>query len=103
MKLHHYCSMYKTWDAEEQLKWQELLALGRWRFVLVRGVLVFGGFCFLAMTWFLLQDPDSLRISAEMVVLSNLATWACAGAIWGEIIWWGTSKSYAERFGDGDS
>lgn len=101
MKFYRYCSLFNKWDSNEQQKWQELSAGGKWRFILIRGVLVFGTCCFVLMTGFMLMEQETFTAGVRQIVVSNLAIWACAGAIWGHLSWWGTNKSYAEKFGSG--
>ncbi len=101
MRLHRYGSMFNKWDAVEQEKWRELSAGGKWHFILVRGVLIFGTWCFTLMTVFMLLDQETYSSGATKIVLSNLAIWICAGAIWGHVSWWATNKSYQEKFGSG--
>ena len=103
MKWHHYCSLYKRWTTEEQSKWEKLRAEGKRRFVLFRGVFFWGGWCFALMTFFMLADSETYTASREVIVISNLIIWTCGGAIFGELVWWGTNKSYAEKFGSEDA
>jgi hypothetical protein len=98
MKLYRLFSLFWRWDDEKKAQWEELSARGRRHFVLVRGVGVFGVWCFSVMTLMMLASRDVFDASVGFLLLSNLVIWSCAGAIWGEVSWWATSRFYAEQF-----
>lgn len=70
---------------QKRIKIEELIEGGKWNFVLVRGVLMFGGFMFIAV---LLFDRFVGGYGLGDISLSfNVVIWAFAGLLWGLYMW----------------
>lgn len=81
--------------------WKKSRRKGAWHFVLVNGVLLYGGLMFLLVG---LLSPW-LRQSAEMLTPQLLAinalVWAVAGSAWGALIWHFSERNFLKHSNTG--
>jgi hypothetical protein len=70
-------------NAKALQKWESTRALGMTRFVLVRGVLMYGLAMFVAMTFFAHQG----QLSAIFIMISAIL-WLIGGAVFGVVSWY---------------
>jgi hypothetical protein len=79
-------------DAASMAYWDAQRKIGALRFIMVRGVLAWGGPMFLVMH----VVPTLARSQSFSVgtTLFNLALWTCAGAGFGATIWYGSESNH---------
>ena len=74
-------------DQKEKLK--ELIAMGKWNYVLTKGVLYWGGIMFLVFTMFsYLFYPDVWK---ELIIF-NIVLWGIGGFLFGLLTWSSINK-----------
>ena len=85
-------------DVPPQLaKWARVRALGRLRFVLVQGCLMFGvSVATLTSLW----DYVWLDAFSWPVAFTKLPMWLAAGAAWGLWMWLAMEKNWRKHVGD---
>ena len=66
-------------------RWETVRRKGRPRFILVTGVLAYGGSMFVIMTFFVNRHPDR-PLTAPMIAIAAVI-WALGGAAFGLIMW----------------
>ena len=72
--------------------WERTRAMGRTRFVLVRGVLGYGGFMFVVMSvFYILHDGFSYSLGAAPLLL---VIWSIAGTLWGFWTWSANERAW---------
>ncbi len=99
MKAHNFCSHFRRWTADEKARWESLSQNGRIHYVIVNGIVMYGGFC--AVGWNLLWDLSyGEALAFDKAFWRTVPLWLLGGYVYGELTWWGTSRSYAERFGE---
>ena len=93
-----WCEIFPEWKSGQKEAWEEMSKKGHFHYVLVRGVLIYGGWCTLGMTLLMYLSSEFDAPPGELF-FSNAPLFLVAGALYGELTWWGTSKSYDEHFG----
>lgn len=82
-------------DKREQEKIKNIIEMGKWNFVLIKGVFVWGGLMCLLFIIF-----EKFIFEAEIdsdMILTNIAIWAIAGLIFGLWTWNRINKNYNSR------
>ncbi len=79
-------------DAQSIAKWEVQRKVGALRFIAVRGVLSWGGPMLVGM-YFLPTFVKGQGFSLESTLFS-IALWACAGACFGALIWFGSEANF---------
>jgi hypothetical protein len=95
-----YCSLLKPPGEEARQRWLKTKARGKRSFVLRTGVLLWGGFIFLAMTAeYLIRKPQIPRRTIDYVVEAaiNLLIWPVAGYFFGSHMWGFYETYFDER------
>ena len=80
--------------AQQRIKLEEIVDGGKWNYVWVRGVAMFGGFMFIFMTLF-----DKFLWGYELdsfVITLNFVIWAIAGFLFGLWTWKNINKKLIE-------
>lgn len=74
--------------------WSRVREKGRWRFVLVNGVGMYGGLMFLTigLFWPWLVNPGQ-DLTADRIALSAVV-WASAGVAWGALTWYFSERNF---------
>jgi uncharacterized BrkB/YihY/UPF0761 family membrane protein len=80
----------KPSDAAFLERWKISRAQGRWRFMLVSGVLTYGLIMFVAMTFFV-NGPARLTVVSVLVAA---ATWSVGGLVFGALVWHFSERRY---------
>ena len=78
--------------ANERIKLEETIKHGKWNFILIKGVLYFGGIMFLFMTLF-----DKFILGYEIdnsTIYFNMVIWGIGGLIFGLWCWSAMKKKY---------
>jgi hypothetical protein len=73
-------------------RWEKVHAFGRWRFLLLRGVVGWAvpwGVLMLVWTWWYVGHPPTLRI-----VLTTLAVATAGGLLVSAYVWWRAERRY---------
>lgn len=90
-----YCSLFTEWDASEIQQWKEIYVQGRNRFILQRGILIYGAILFFGLTVsaYYLEKPQT---SEEILKLIYIRFSLCllAGLAFGYGCWEGTCRAY---------
>ena len=79
-------------SAQSLSKWEEQRKVGAARFVLIRGVLAWGGPMLLAM--YIVPTLVKGQSFTTGSMLFNLGLWAVAGALFGAFIWFSSESNY---------
>ncbi len=98
MKIRRWCEMFPRWEPGQKERWEGISEQGKFRFVLVHGVLIFGGWCASGVTLLMYLSPDFQTPLIDLIML-NFSLFAFSGALYGHIVWWATNQSYEESFG----
>jgi len=79
-------------DTRAMSEWESQRQVGALRFIATRGVLAYGGWMLLAMH----VAPTLVKGQGFTMTdtLPKIAIWACAGAIFGALMWFGSESSY---------
>ncbi len=79
-------------DARAMSEWESQRQVGALRFIATRGVLAYGGWMLLAMH----IAPTLVKGQGFSMAdtLPKIAIWACAGAMFGALVWYGSESSY---------
>ena len=89
----------------EYLRWKALSSQGALCFILIKGVLMWGGVMFVAMTFLFNQDVEGARSGSR--VLSNLLMYPVGGFFFAGALWLWSEKRFKQvqqqRAADGQS
>ena len=85
-----------TWSEKNQKRWSATRAKGKWHFVLVKGVLIWGGLMFLFMAVFpvYLGFPHKVGTLAPWYWIWQPLLWAGAGFGWSLWVWHSSESKY---------
>jgi hypothetical protein len=85
-----------TWSEKNQQRWSATRAKGKWHFVLVKGVLMWGGlmFLFMAVSPVVFGFPHRVSILPPDYWIWQPLLWAAGGFGWGLWVWSSTEKKY---------
>lgn len=78
----------------EYRRWKALRSQGALRFILIKGVLMWGGVMFVVMTFVFNQDVEGARSSSR--VLSGLLTYPAGGFFFGGAVWLWSEKRFKQ-------
>jgi hypothetical protein len=81
----------KSKDAAFLQRWKAERAGGRWRYILISGVLTWGTPMFVVTTFF---GSRSAQLTAGTVVAEAII-WVFAGLLFGTIVWFLSERRYA--------
>ena len=73
---------------QAHLAWARIRARGKWRFVLVRGVLLWGGLMFLTMGVLIPWLTHSAPEFTPRGFLVGAIVFPLGGLAWGMLVWW---------------
>jgi hypothetical protein len=80
-------------------RWEKIRAKGRIRFILLNGVIYFGGWMFI-FTRFIFPSIAEYLFGWKMSYLpmyESLILWLLMGLLWGISTWWLNEKSYLQE------
>ncbi|MDF2446661.1 MAG: hypothetical protein K0S46_1897 [Moraxellaceae bacterium] len=79
---------------KEMEQWEIAQAQGMGRFILLNGVLGYGVAMFIAMAFFVLDDPKT-----PMFLLGQAIVWLCGGTAFGAFMWYLQERRYKKAKG----
>ena len=82
-------------------RWAIVRRKGKAKFILQRGILLFGGFMFLVMTFFVQPAQHQWRFTVGSVVASA-CIWIVAGTFYGWATWTASEREYQQFMSSGD-
>ena len=85
--------------------WDTLRARGKWSFILIKGVLFWGGSMFVIMGLFLPSLTHSPNALTPRLLIANAVIWPLGGLLWGVTVWWLMERKYnkAQRLQDNNA
>jgi hypothetical protein len=84
-------------QAENMRKWARMRARGPWHFVLVWGVLVWGGFMFLVMGLGFTGLLLGAGAYAPKLLALNAWLWLAGGLLFGMLTWYGNERLFRKH------
>lgn len=81
-------------------EWEGVRKKGQWRYVLVIGVLCWGGFMMVAMAF--VNAPFSEGIHSARAI-THCVVWPLSGLLFGFVMWWKNEKSYKNYMSESDN
>jgi hypothetical protein len=78
---------------KELRRWEVTRLKGKWRFILLTGVLSWGLPMFVVMTFVVNQQPSGSSPSLSMILMSA-TIWALGGALFGWAMWKVSERKY---------
>ena len=73
---------------EARLAWAKVRAKGKWHFILVKGVLLWGGLMFLAMGVLVPWSTHSASEFTPRGYMIDAIVFPLGGLVWGLLVWW---------------
>jgi hypothetical protein len=68
--------------------WADVRKQGFWSFVIIKGVIVWGGFLFIFVNLFLyLTSTTNETTYTGHWLVTQLAIWGVTGFLWGTVVW----------------
>jgi hypothetical protein len=83
-------SIYKNWNNDNTRIWQLTKQKGLLHYVLVEGVLVYGGISFCSFMLFKFFFLEAIGTGA----IKTLVLWFTGAVLYGLVTWYATEKSY---------
>ena len=94
------CELFPHWRDGERERWEAMSREGRTRFVIRNGVIFWASWCILLVfVPLLFDDPRGANSIPLRMALLGLVLWSLSGTVWWNLVWEGTSRSYARCFG----
>lgn len=90
------CSAIRHWDVKQEQRWLKLSESGIAHFVLVRGILVYGGFVAIPLLFLTIHLHANGELQTELTtaLLVTLIVTLCGGTLFGICVWFATHRSY---------
>ena len=84
--------------SEKNIKaWEATRAKGKWHFILIKGVLIWGGLMFLGMGLLYPYLRHSTRAFTLHMLAINAVVYLIGGFVFGALVWLLAERNYAKR------